>query len=450
MLQSNPKQTGQKDLFRSRLDQMIDMNHALVTLSRLINWSSLEQSLSQYYCPGNGRPGASIRLMAGLCLLKDQSGLSDEALCAAWCENPYYQYFCGEEFFQHRFPVEPPSLSIFRKRIGEAGIEILLQATLQAGIRSGVVTAREIETVTVDTTVQEKAVAFPTDASLCHKARKALVKLAKEHGIPLRQSYSRKGKEALFWVNRYMAARQMKRGRAQVKRLRNYLGRVMRDIQRGCNSQPELAALLREAMDKAAIIYTQVLNKDAKEKLYSWHAPETECIAKGKAHKKYEYGCKASYVVTNGSNFIVGARALHGRPYDGHTLKDSLEQVKRLSNVTVREAHVDLGFRNHGIEDKETDIIFSRQKQGITSAKRKRQKRRNAIEPIIGHCKNDRKTSPKNYLTGKLGDQINAISMAIGFNLRKILAVIIWCLIQIAFCLFHTRPYQMNRYSVRK
>ena len=421
MLKENPKGSGQDDLFRARLESIIDMRHELVKLARIVDWSGLEEDFSAHYCEETGRPGGSIRLMAGLLFLKDAKGLSDEEVCAVWRENPYFQYFCGEEFFQHRLPVEPPSLSIFRKRIGEEGEERLLRETIRVGLKTGVVTIKDLQRVNVDTTVQEKAVRFPTDTQLCHKAREELVKKAEKHGVLLRQSYVRKSKEALFLANRYLAARQMRRGRKMVKKVRNYLGRVIRDIGRATVGAPALEVAFNDDLVKAHKIYAQALNPSAPDKIYSWHAPEVECIAKGKAHKRYEFGCKASLASTHASNFIVGAMAHHGRPYDGHTLGTVLNQIERLSGTKPSEAYVDLGYRGHGVKSEGTEIILARQKRGITPAKRKRQRRRNAIEPIIGHCKNDRKVGPRNWLQGKRGDQINAIAMAIGFNMRKIL-----------------------------
>jgi IS5 family transposase len=431
MLRENPEPTGQEDLFRARLASIIDMKHELVKLAGLMDWGGLGKDLAGFYCADNGRPGGSIRLMAGLCFLKDLKGFSDEEVCAAWRENPYFQYFCGEEYFQHRLPVEPPSLSIFRKRIGEKGVERLLAETVKLGLKTGTVTKSEIENVNVDTTVQEKAIRFPTDTQLCHKAREELVKAAARHEVPLRQTYVRKSKQAVLLANRYMAARQVKRGRKMVKTVRNYLGRVMRDIERACEKTPSLRNAFKAELAKARTIFAQALNPKAAEKIYSWHAPETECIAKGKVHKKYEFGCKASIASTNKSNFIAGAMAHHGKPYDGHTLRTVLEQVKRLTGIKPREANADLGYRGHGItkEKDGCEVILPRQKRGMTPAKRKRQRRRAAIEPVIGHCKNGRKVGPRNWLAGKEGDSINAIAMATGFNLRKILRkIFLWLL----------------------
>ena len=425
MLQENPVPSGQKDLFRSTLRSIIDPRHGLVRLAEIVEWEGLRQDLLAHYHPGMGRPGESIRLMTGLLLLKDMKGLSDEEVCEVWRENPYFQYFCGEEFFQHRLPVEPPSLSIFRKRIGQEGMERLLQETIRLGRQTGTLTRQDLKRVNVDTTVQEKAVKFPTDARLCHKARQELLKLARHcQEVSIRQSYARLSKQALFMANKYMAAKQKRRGRKMMKKVRNYLGRVMRDIERAVADAPSLKETFQEALRKAGILHAQALNPKAPTKLYSWHAPEVECIAKGKVHKKYEFGCKASLASTSKGNFIVGAMAHHGRPYDGHTLKSALQQVEALTGIAPDEAYGDQGYKGHGIKEQETTIILSRQKRGITPARRKRQKRRNAIEPIIGHCKNDRKVGPRNWLRGILGDYINTFAMAIGFNLRKILKVI--------------------------
>jgi IS5 family transposase len=421
MLQENPKASDQGDLYRARLESIIDPRHELVKLAGKVDWSRLQEDLSVYYCPDNGRPGGSIRLMAGLQMLKDMKGLSDEEVCAVWRENPYMQHFCGEEFFQHRLPVEPPSLSILRKRIGKTGMERLLQETIRIGLESGTIEAKDLKRVTVDTTVQEKAIRFPTDTQLCHKAREELVKTAEKHDVDLRQSYVRKSKKAVFLANRYMAARQMNRGRKQIKKVRNYLGRVIRDINRAIARNPLFGGFFRDDLAKARKIYDQAADPKTPNKIYSWHAPEVECIAKGKAHKKYEFGCKASIASTNTGNFIVGAMAHHGRPYDGTTLATVLAQIEKLTGATPKEVYVDLGYRGHGITEDHTQVILARQKRNITSTKKRRQKRRNAIEPIIGHCKNDRKVGPRNWLHRKRGDQINALAMAIGFNLRKIL-----------------------------
>jgi len=257
MLKKNPRQDRQDDLFRPRLENIIYPRHELVKLGALIDWDGLEAGLSRFYCAGTGRPAGSIRLMIGLYFLKDIKGLSDEEVCAVWCENPYFQHFCGETYFQHRFPVEPPSLSIFRGRIGEDGMERLLGETIKVGLQSGVISKGDMSHVTVDTTVQEKAVHFPTDVRLCHRAREALVRLAKEQNIPLRQSCRRKSKQAQFMANLYMAARQMKRARKKIKEARNYLGRVMRNIKSAVERGRCYRPLLRKPLAKQRSFITR-------------------------------------------------------------------------------------------------------------------------------------------------------------------------------------------------
>ena len=269
-----------------------------------------------------------------------------------------------------------------------------------------------------------------------------LVKAAEKHAVDLRQSYVRKSKQAVFLANKYMAARQINHGRKQIKKVRNYLGRVIRDIDRAMARNPLLGGWFRDDLVKARKIYDQAADPKTPDKIYSWHAPEVECIAKGKAHKKYEFGCKTGIASTNAGNFIVAAIAHHGRPYDGSTLATVLAQIEKLTGTVPKEVYVDLGYRGHGLTDDQTQVILARQKRNITPTKKRRQKRRNAIEPIIGHCKNDRKVGPRNWLHGKSGDQINALAMAIGFNLRKILR---WILSYLFFSLFFGQQSQSHQ-----
>ena len=386
MLRKPPisKSSGQDDMFRERLESMIDLSHELVRLSKQINWSGLEECFAPYYNLSTGRPGGSIRLMSGLLFLKELKGLSDEEVCETWRENPYFQYFCGEEYFQHRLPVEPPSLSIFRGRIGEKGMSRLLEETVKVGLSCGVIQKRELSQVTIDTTVQEKAITFPTDSRLCEKARIALVKLAKQHDVSLRQSYARKGKYALFMANRYASAKQMKRARGKIKEVKNYLGRVIRDIERQITDDASLQHVFGTQLERANIIYAQTLNPKASQKVYSWHAPEVECIAKGKAHKRYEFGCKMSVASTNKSNFIVGAMAHHDNPYDGHTLKEVIQRIQSTSSVKPKELQVDQGYKGHGINDPEMEIILtSRSKRFLVLQKMLSKRKFGLLYPLM-------------------------------------------------------------------
>jgi len=192
MKPQTPPETPTDDLFRHRLENLIDTCHELVKLSESINWDHFEGQWGATFCD-NGRPGIATRLIAGRHYLKHTYALSDEQVVQRWSENPYWQYFCGATYFQHELPLNPSSLTRWRQRLGGKGMESLLSATIDAAIESKAVKARDLKRVTVDSTVQEKAIAFPTDSRLYNRARERLVRLAKAHGVPLRQSYVRVG-----------------------------------------------------------------------------------------------------------------------------------------------------------------------------------------------------------------------------------------------------------------
>ncbi len=404
------------DLFRHRLENLIDTRHELAKLSELIDWEHFDRLWGEAFCEV-GRPAIATRLIAGLHYLKHTYGLSDEQVVRRWAENPYWQYFCGETYFQHELPLNPSSLTRWRQRLGDQGIEVLLSATIDAAIKSKAVKSRDLKRVTVDTTVQEKAIAFPTDSRLYNRARERLVRLAKAHGVPLRQSYVRVGPRLLFKNNRYGHAKQLRRQRRTTAKLKTVLGRVVRDLERKLLEQPES---VRAAFAESMALTKRLLNQQRhdKKKLYALHAPEVECIAKGKAHKRYEFGVKVSIATTNRSNLVVGAQSLPGSPYDGHTLSSALDQVEHLTGQRPERCYVDLGYRGHDVAD--VDVFKARQKRGVTQSIRRELKRRNAIEPIIGHMKNDGLLR-RNHLKGAEGDAINVILCAAGQNLRLIL-----------------------------
>ena len=410
------KTTPQDSLFRDRLENILNRRHELYRLAHRIDWKMFEGEFGNLYAPNKGRPGIPIRLLVGLTYLQHAFDLSDEQVVSGWVENPYWQYFCGETYFQHELPIDPSSMTNWRKRIGEEGSELILKETIRVGVETEAVKPWNLKRVTVDTTVQEKAVAFPTDSRLYNRARERLIKLAYAHGIPLRQSYKRLGKQGLLAASRYSHARQMKRARRAVKKLKTYFGCVYRDIQRKLEETP----LLKPHFSESLLLAERVLSQERydKKKLYSFHAPEVECIAKGKAHKKYEFGVKVGVAVTNKDNFVVGMKALPDNPYDGHTLGEMLSQVMRLTGKTLERCYVDKGYRGHKM--KEPFVIMPGRKRGVTSTIRKELKRRNAIEPIIGHMKEDGKLN-RNYLKGTFGDKINAILCGSGHNIRIIL-----------------------------
>jgi transposase, IS5 family len=414
------------DLFRQELVNLIDLRHELCVLASKIDWAALEAKFGGLYATGVGRPGHPIRLMVGLQLLKYLRDVSDEQIVATWVENPYWQHFCGQQYFRHDLPIDPSLMTGFRNRIGSSGCEFILGLTVQTGLATKTIAASSLSVVNVDTTVQDKAVAFPTDARLLNKARISVVKLATKLGIELRQPYTFKGQEAFHQAARYAHARQFNRAAAHTKKLRTMLGRVIRDTQRKAQRM-EISAKEQERLSKlleiASRIHSQprVRQEGDPPKVYSVHAPEVECISKGKAHKQYEFGVKVGIVTTSKESFVLAASSLPGNPYDGHTLKACLEQAQRTSGVHAAQVFVDKGYRSHGCSSDTCQVFISGAKRGITPSLRSKLKRRNAIEPVIGHLKSDTRLS-RNFLKGAHGDAINALLCAAAHNLRKILA----------------------------
>ena len=415
-------QTADSDLFRQELSNLIDLRHPLVQLSQKIDWQSCETRFVGLYAAGVGRPAHPIRLMVGLQLLKHTCNVSDEEVVASWVENPYWQYFCGEQYFRHDLPIDPSLMTGFRKRIGQAGCEFILGLTLSAGLATNTVAKSSLAIVNVDTTVQDKAVTFPTDARLLHKARIALVRLAKRQGIELRQSYERIGKAAFVRSQRYAHARQINRAAAQTRKLRNCLGRIIRDIERKMHTDESTPSRMTRLLQVASRIHTQPRKRSQGDppKLYSVHAPEVQCIAKGKAHKQYEFGVKVGVVSTSKESFVLAAKSLPGNPYDGHTLQACIEQARRVTGIAPTEAYADRGYKGHGCHTDFFKVWISGSKRGVTKAIERKLKRRNAVEPVIGHMKSDGRLA-RNFLKGVEGDAMNALLCGAGYNLRKIL-----------------------------
>ena len=324
--------TGEGDLFRARLDQIINMRHELVQLAGRLDWQWLDDEIAPRFSD-QGRPATASRFMLGLFLLKHVFGLSDDEVCDRWVYDPYFQYFTGEEFFQHAFPHERSDLSHWRKRLGDK-LELLLAESLRLAHETGALRTKDLERVTVDTTVQPKAITFPTDAKLLYAAIKALNRLAQKHGVRLRQSYRRIAKRAAMMAGRYAHAKQFNRHRRQLRILRTRLGRIIRDIRRKTAGRPELEAAFEWPLSRANQIRSQQ-QRQRGWKLYSFHAPEVECIGKGKASAPYEFGVKASIVTTNarapGGMFVLHARALPGNPYDGHSLAAVIDATEKLT-----------------------------------------------------------------------------------------------------------------------
>ncbi len=302
-MHAKPK-SGQAELFKTPLKKIINHKHPLCILGAKIKWPEFDKAFGPLYSEDKGRPAKPTRLMVGLHYLKHTYNLSDEEVVSQWLENPYWQHFCGNEYFEHGFPIDASSMTRWRKRVTVAGMEKLLEETISTGLDIGALKKASINKLNVDTTVQEKAISFPTDAKLYHHMREKLVALSKEHSVELRQSYKYKSKYSYYMRSRYASCRQMKRARRELKSLKNYLGRVVRDIDRKTAGSEILKDVFSEPLALAQRILSQ--RRQDKDKLYSIHAPEVECISKGKAHKKYEFGCKVSVAATSKECFIVG------------------------------------------------------------------------------------------------------------------------------------------------
>jgi IS5 family transposase len=427
------RETGQQDLLRSRLDQIIDVKHALAKLARTIDWGFLEARFGAVYKDGPGSPPLPTRLMAGLAILKHTYDLSDEVLCERWVENPYYQYFCGEEFFRHRAPFERSSLTRWRQRMGEDRLQALLQESLAVATKTKALKPSELSRVIVDTTVQPKNVSFPTDAKLLNRAREMLVRRAKKHGVTLRQSYLRVGKWALIQHQRYAHAKQFKRANRQLRKLKTYLGRVIRDLDRKTKGNEDLKAAVAASLGLARRVLIQehrqrrpkMVASDYVPRVYSLHAPEVECIGKGKAHRPYEFGVKVSVATTlahaKGGQFAIHAKALPGNPYDGHTLEKVIPEIETLVGNTIQRIVADKGYRGHNAPpDYKLRVYLSGQKRGVTPQIKRDIKRRSAVEPVIGHLKAEHRME-RNYLAHRAGDAANAVLAAAGYNFRLLI-----------------------------
>ncbi len=443
------------DFFRARLDQMIDLRHPLAVLASRMPWATIEAALAPLLAhrerageerantdlfgttiqsvgagvSAAGRPRLPIRLMAALLYLKHAFNLSDEELVERWAENVIWQYFSGCEYYEPRLPCDATQIGRFRSAIGEAGVEELLKATIDTAVATRAVRPSEFERVIVDSTVQEKAIAYPTDSRLLEVARHQVVKAAKFAGIALKQTFVHEGKTLRRRAGGYAHARQFKRLRRVLKRQRTVLGIVLREIQRklatATTESPTTLHRLHTLMQRAERIRTQ-RPKD-KNKLYAMHAPEVECISKGKARQPYEFGVKASIAITHRSGLVVGARTFPGNPYDGHILAAQLEQTAILledAGARPRQVYVDLGYRGVDADNPGVEIIHRGKSRSLSAQQRRLLKRRQAIEPTIGHLKADHRMN-RCWLAGSLGDALHTVLCAAGYNLRWLLRAVL-------------------------
>ena len=442
--------TDAADFFRGRLDQMIDLRHPLAVLASRMPWQEIEASLAQQFArrvrEGNriegmdlfgpsvqivgaglskaGRPRLPMRLMISLLYLKHAFDESDEGVVDRWGETPSWQYFSGMDYYEHRRACDPTVLVKFRKLLGEQGVEELLAQTINAAVNLKLIDRQHLTNVIVDSTVAPKAVAYPTDSRLLETAREKLVAAAKDQGIALKQTYAKEGSHLRHKAGRYAHARQFKRMRRVIKRQRTIVGRLARQIQTKVTT---LTTAIRETLGKANRLFEQTAKRKTETpKLYSWHAPEVVCMSKGKARTPYEFGSKVGIATTLRGNLIVGARAFDGNPYDGHTLAEQIEQATILMQDTGMKpgtAWVDLGYRGVEADNPDIEIKHRGKKARLTELEVKTLKRRQAIEPVIGHLKADHRMG-RCHLKGALGDKLHAVLCAAGYNIRWLLRMI--------------------------
>jgi len=405
----------QRDLFRTMLIDFIDNRHELVLLADKMDWGYFEKEFSPFYSQ-TGRPSMPIRLMVGCLMLKRIYNLGDETLAEAWKMNPYMQYFCGMAHFEHKFPCDPSDLVHFRKRIGEKGVEkIFTYSVLVHGEKA------QEKQVLSDTTVQENNTTFPTDAKLAKKVIDKCNVLAQREGVDQRQSYARVSKQLVRDTFNPKHPKRAVKARKASKKLRTIAGRLIRELERELTS--DRLALHQEKLD----LYKQIINQKRtdKNKIYSIHKPFTSCIAKGKAHKQYEFGNKVGLLTTSKTLIITAIKAFAGNPHDSKTIEPLLEQAKENDLTLPQEVVYDRGGRgkrqigNAIISTPDSrplkrDTAYQRKK------KRKKFRRRAAIEPVIGHLKTDFRMG-QNYLHGAVSPQINAFLAATGWNLKKMM-----------------------------
>lgn len=455
------------DFFRSRLDQMIDLRHPLAVLSTRLPWALIEAEvapkLTHQAKPGKrlvgedlagtfngefgggispaGRPRLPIRLMVSLLYLKNSFNLSDEELVERWAENVQWQFFSGMDYYEPRLPCDATQIGRFRRLLGEDGLEQLLKATIECAVQIKAVRPADLERVIVDSTVQSKAIAHPVDSRLLEIARHKVVSAARRAGIACKQTYAKEGRALRRKAGGYAHAKQFKRLRRTVKRQRTILGVVIREVQRKLGADqaavaaggapanepgwPTALADLAMWLQRAERIRTQ--QRDTKNKLYALHAPEVECICKGKARNPYEFGVKVSLVVTHRQGLMVGARSFPGNPYDGHVLSAQLEQTTNLLQDlgrSPRQVVVDLGYRGVDEDNPGVQIIHRGKYKSLTDYEKRLLKRRQAIEPLIGHTKADHRMD-RCWLQGATGDALHALACAAGYNIRWLLRAIV-------------------------
>ncbi len=411
---SKPVNSNQMS-FYSTFEEQLSRRHPLYVLANHINWSVFDAAFKNLYCADNGRPAKPIRLMVSLLILKHIRNLSDESVVEQWAENSYYQYFGGASSFVASVPCEASELVHFRKRIGEEGIELILKESIRINGDDS-----NDSDVSVDTTVQEKNITFPTDAKLHRKIIKKCHQIAEKEQLPVRQSYTRTLKKLGVDQRFRHHPKNKSKARKADRKVKTIAGRLVRELERNLPAD----SWYQNSLD----LFKKVLAQKRSDtgKIYSLHEPEVQCISKGKEHKKYEFGNKVSIVHTQHTGVIVGAKSFRNE-YDGHTLEPSLQQVEKLTGKQPCTATADRGYR--GITQiGNTQIQVPKPFNDKSQSKYKQRKlrksfrRRAAIEPIIGHLKVDHRLS-RNFYKGIFGDNINVMLSAAAFNFKRMINI---------------------------
>ena len=416
-------------LFQDKLAKELNPTHKLYKLRELINWGDLENQVANLVNVERfGRSRKSTRILLALAMLQAMDNYSDCATSEMFEENMYWQYFCGYEYGgKHVARISESTIRRFRSMLGEEGYNLILKELTRIGLKAGAYKKKDLDSVIIDTTVQIKNVKHPHDAYLMEKARQEIVDLCKELNIPLNETYAKSFKYRTIKLWKYKKDSKVKQRWKLMKSLKTRLGRLIRIFERAVEtSNLELSKHNSAILLKVKNIHAQsVLKKKDKDNykkdnaiLYSFHANEVECIGKGKLNKPYEFGNKVAIAVSGRGNFVLGVKSFHGNPYDGHTLAETIEQLEQITENEVKKVFVDLGYRGSNYKHK-GKIYTPYTKKDLSKSDKLMQKRRSAIEPVIGHLKQYGRMG-RNYLKGVIGDIINPLISAIGFNLRNI------------------------------
>jgi IS5 family transposase len=406
---------NQQNIFKPLLQEFINLNHELTLLADKIDWTHFENEFSVYYSK-TGKPAMPIRLMVGSLMLKRIYNLGDETLCDAWVRDPYMQYFCGMAHFEHTFPCDPSDFVHFRKRIGQAGVEKIFAYSVLLHGKA----AKEKVTLS-DTTVAENNTTFPTDAKLAKKIIDTCNRIAQKEDVEQRQTYTKVSKQLVRETHNSSHPKRRKKAKKSGRKLKTIAGRLLRKLER---KLPE--SLLYEYQQELDLYYRVLAQKRSdKDKIYSLHKPFTACIAKGKAHKQYEFGNKVGLITTSKTLIITAIMSFEGNPHDSKTIEPLLNQMKSNINYIPQEVVYDRGGKGQkqiGTTKISTPDYkpLKRDTEYQKRSKRKKFRRRAAIEPVIGHLKTDFRMA-QNYLSGSASPQINAFLAATGWNLKKMM-----------------------------